>query len=46
MVRTTTLPPQLTIQDHAHPLTGSTQDYDPLLDLIGKAAIAPELPSG
>jgi hypothetical protein len=27
MPRTTTLPPQLTIQEHARPLTGSTQDY-------------------
>jgi erythromycin esterase-like protein len=39
MTRTTTLPVQLTIQDHAHPLTGSAGDYDPLLDLVGNAAI-------
>jgi erythromycin esterase-like protein len=39
MTRTTAAPLADTLRGAAHPLTGATRDYDPLLDLIGGARL-------
>ena len=39
MARTTLAPPQAAIREHALPVAGKEQDYNPLLDLIGDARV-------
>ena len=39
MAQTTTAPLRTTIRDAAHPITGSADDYDLLLELIGDAQV-------
>jgi len=39
MARTTTVPAQVAVGEHAHRVGGTARDYDPLLAMIGNSAI-------